>query len=124
MKKNLFFIFCALSFYSSAQMIACGSIHSLAVCNDSTGMAWGYNLNSQLGNGTTINSHFPVPVNSLTGITAITSGGWHSLALKNDGSVWAWGNNFEGEIGNGTNTNSNVPTQVSFLTSITAIAGG
>jgi alpha-tubulin suppressor-like RCC1 family protein len=109
---------------SSAQLIAGGYAHSLAVCSDSTVRAWGSNSWGQLGNGTTNSgSNVPVQVSSLTGITDIAGGGGHSLALKNDGGVWAWGRNSYGQLGNGTNTDSNVPVQVSGLTGITAIAG-
>ena len=98
--------------------------HSLAIFNDSTARAWGYNLYGQLGNGTNTDSNVPVPVSALTGITAI-SGGWrHSLALKNNGTVWAWGINNYGELGNGTNTDSNIPVPVSSLTGIIAISSG
>jgi alpha-tubulin suppressor-like RCC1 family protein len=110
--------------------IAGGPFHSLALKDDGTVWAWGYNSNGQLGNGTKTDSNLPVQVvtsvggPALTGITAIAGGGDHSLALKNDGTVWAWGGNYYGELGNGTNTDSNVPVQVSGLTGITAIAGG
>lgn len=110
---------------SFAQTIAGGGIHSLVVCTDNTVRAWGDNFYYQLGDGTTTSSsNVPVPVSSLTGITAISGGGLHSLSLKNDSTVWAWGRNLEGQLGNGTNTNSNVPIQVNSFTGITAIAAG
>src|SRR3990170_7413761 len=101
-----------------------GRAHSLALRNDGTVWAWGYNINGQLGNGTFTNSNVPVPVTSFTGVSAISSGDLHSLALKNDGTVQAWGNNASGQLGNGTFTNSNVPVPVSSLAAVTAIAGG
>jgi hypothetical protein len=99
-------------------------VHSLALKDDGTVWAWGYNGYGQLGNGTNTDSNVPVQVSGLTGITAIAWGGSHSLALKNDGTVWAWGYNGYGQLGNGTNTDSNLPVQVSSLTGITVIAGG
>jgi hypothetical protein len=109
---------------SSAQTIAAGAGHSLALKSDGTVWAWGYNTDGELGNGSNTNSYVPVQVNSLTSITAIAAGAYHSLALKSDGTVWAWGDNYYGELGNGSNTNSNVPVKVNSLTSIIAIAGG
>lgn len=110
---------------STAQTIAGGGIHSLAICNDSTVMAWGDNYYYQLGDGTTtFGSNVPVPVSSLTGVVAISGGGLHSLSLKNDGTVWSWGRNLEGQLGDSTNTNSNVPIQLSSFTGITAVAAG
>ncbi len=78
---------------SLAQTIAGGSLHSMSICSDSTVMSWGRNQNGQLGIGNNLNSNVPLPVNSLTRITAIAACGDHSLALKNDSTVWAWGVN-------------------------------
>ena len=111
--------------------IAEGNGYFLALKNDGTVWAWGWNNNGQLGNGTTANSNVPVQVSSLSGITTIAAGQFHSLAIKNDGTVWTWGLNDNGQLGNGnTGTNSSIPVQVhgvgdvGFLTGIVAIAGG
>jgi|GEM_PF-785456 len=98
------------------------SDHSLALLNNGTVWAWGYNEWGQLGDGTTTNRLKPVPVLDLSDVTAIAAGGFYSLALKNDGTVWAWGNG--GMLGDGTSTSRNRPVQVSSLSDVTAIAGG
>jgi alpha-tubulin suppressor-like RCC1 family protein len=115
-----------VSGFTGIMAIAGGGAHSLALKNDGTVWAWGYNGDGELGNGTNTDSNVPVQVSFPDGtvITAIAGGGSHSLALKSDGTVWVWGYNNEGQLGNGTNTSSNVPVQVSNLTGITAIAGG
>src|SRR3990170_1018617 len=116
---------CSLAVSINAVAIAGEEDHSLALKNDGTVWAWGYNLYGQLGNGNNTNSNVPVQVAGLTGITAIAGGGRaHSLALRNDGTVWAWGFNTSGQLGNGTLTNNNVPVPVSSLTAVTALAGG
>src|SRR5690242_18591231 len=108
---------------SLAQKIAAGSFHPIGVCTDSTRMDWGYNLDGQLGIGSTTDSSIiPVAVNSLTGINEVAAGNWHSLALKNDGTVWACGYNLYGSLGNGNNISSNVLVQVSSITAVRAIA--
>src|SRR2546428_815158 len=116
MKTKLLFIFlfsvCTLwQTVTSAQSIAGGGLHSLALCSDSTARAWGHNVYGELGNGNNTVSNVPVQVTGLTGVVALAGGGSHSLAVKNDGTVWAWGNNAFGQLGNGNNTNSNVPVQ-------------
>jgi alpha-tubulin suppressor-like RCC1 family protein len=98
--------------------------YSLALKNDGTVRAWGWNTLGQLGNGTNTDSNIPVTVSSLTGVSAIAAGNVTSLALKNDGTVRAWGYNGQGQLGNGNNTDSNVPISVSSLTGITAISAG
>ena len=103
--------------------IAGGYWHSLALKNDGTVWAWGFNGNGELGNGINANSNVPVRVMNLTGVIAISGGYFHSLALKNDGTVWAWGENPNGRLDRGANVVSNVPVHVLNLTDVTSIAG-
>ncbi len=106
--------------------IAAGSRDSLAIKNDGSVWAWGYNSDGELGNGTHTDSNVPVSVSLPVGttITAVAEGYLHSLALTSTGQVLAWGYNGDGELGNGTNTSSNVPVSVSLPqgTTITAVA--
>ena len=120
--------------------ISAGSDYSLALKGDGTVWAWGWNIYSQLGDGTDgldIYVNAPVQVvgkngkGYLTGITAISAGGGHSLALKNDGTVWAWGDNSLGMLGGGTDSRfSSIPVQVvgkngiDHLDGVTAISAG
>ena len=97
--------------------VAAGASHSLALCSDGTVVAWGYNDDGQLGNGSNTASNVPVLVN-LSGVLAgktvisIAAGYYHSLALCSDGTVAAWGGNTAGQLGNNSNTDSNVPVLV------------
>ena len=104
--------------------IAAGYSHSLALKDDGTVWAWGYNGYGQLGDGTTTEKRTPVQVNGLSGVTAIAAGSAHSLALKNDGTVWAWGSNDYGQLGDGTTTTKITPVQVSGVSGIIAVACG
>ncbi|MDD2913580.1 MAG: RCC1 repeat-containing protein, partial [Candidatus Pacebacteria bacterium] len=117
--------------------VAGGYSFSLALKSDGTVYAWGYNVNGQLGNGTTTDSvTVPVQVKGvggvgyLTDITSITAGNYHALALKSDGTVYAWGRNYNGELGDGTQTNKYTPVQVKgvggtgYLTNIESFIGG
>ncbi|MCA1831692.1 MAG: RCC1 domain-containing protein [Actinomycetota bacterium] len=90
--------------------VAAGAFHSLALL-EGTVLAWGYNAQGQLGNGTTTNSAIPVPVSGLSSVTAISAKLGGSSALKSDGTVWLWGNY------------GNVPAQAQGLTNIIAIDG-
>ena len=80
-------------------------------------MAWGYNVNGQVGDGSTTNRLLPVPVTAsgvLAGKTvmSVASSTRHSLALCSDGTVAAWGDNTKGRLGDGTTTSSSVPVAV------------
>jgi alpha-tubulin suppressor-like RCC1 family protein len=104
--------------------VSAGGDHSLALKNDGTVWAWGYNLYGQLGNNSNTDSDVPVQVSGLTGVIAISAGTYHSMALKGDGSVWTWGSNSNGQLGDSTINNSIVPIQTYSLTGITAISAG
>lgn len=54
----------------------------MAIKNDGTVVAWGYNAYGQTN----------VP-SGLSGVVAVAAGWYHSLALREDGTVTAWGRN-------------------------------
>ncbi|MBI9075551.1 MAG: thrombospondin type 3 repeat-containing protein [Desulfatibacillum sp.] len=109
--------------------IAAGENFSLALKNDGTVWAWGWNYYGQLGNGTNEESHTAKQVimpdqSPLSEVVAIAGTGMHALALKNDGAVWGWGYNAKGQLGNGDSTVSYYPVQASDISGAYAIAGG
>ncbi len=105
--------------------IAAGGGHSIALKDDGTVWAWGWNGFGQLGNGTRTNSNTtPLEISELTDIVAVAAGSYHSIALKAGGTVWAWGSNKYGQLGDGTITDSTTPVQVSGITDVTAIEAG
>lgn len=137
----LFFMFyCMLPIISYSQLIAgsatpnfASNSSSYAICTNGTLWAWGSNNSGQLGNGSFINSFFPVQVSGLTNIIAVAGSSpayyqinfpAHTLALKDDGTVWAWGYGGNGQLGVGTYASSNIPLQVSGLSGVIAISCG
>lgn len=77
---------------------------TLALKTDGTVLAWGDNIDGQLGDGTQTERHNPVVVkdiggNPITGIQAIGIGRIHSLALKTDGTLLGWGRSSSGTLG-------------------------
>ncbi|HSZ06304.1 MAG TPA: hypothetical protein VK778_14045, partial [Solirubrobacteraceae bacterium] len=94
-----------------------------AAASESSGVvAWGENVDGQLGNGTTTTEKEPVAVKVLTEATAVAGGESHSLALLKSGKVMAWGGNADGQLGNGTTTTEKEPVEVKGLTEVVAIA--
>jgi len=73
--------------------VSTGSEHSLALKNDGTLWAWGYNVDGRLGDGTTDTARSPVRIGSDSNWVSIVAGSSFSFAIKSDGSLWAWGNN-------------------------------
>jgi alpha-tubulin suppressor-like RCC1 family protein len=94
--------------------VASGALHSLALTSTGAVLAWGYNADGELGDGSTTNSDVPVNVKLPAGtkVTAIAAGGYDSLALTSTGTVLAWGYNADGELGDGGTANSDVPVKV------------
>jgi alpha-tubulin suppressor-like RCC1 family protein len=66
---------------SGVTAIAAHSGHSLTLRSDGLVQAWGWNIDGQLGDGTTTDRPFPVQVEHLGGTTAIAVGTRHSLAI-------------------------------------------
>jgi alpha-tubulin suppressor-like RCC1 family protein len=93
-------------------MVSGGHLHIVALKNDGTLWAWGYNEYGQLGMNHTSNLSSPVQVGSLNNWKAIFGGGLHSLALKTDGSIWCWGNNEKGQLGSNDTIHRSSPIQI------------
>ena len=88
---------------------------------DGTVVAWGSNLNGQIGNGSTSTEHVrrPTPVSGLTGVVAIASGEAHNgYALTSDGTLWGWGNNLNYQLGATSPRRSAVPLRIPSVSGI------
>ena len=74
---------------------------------------WGFNLEGQLGDGTTTPATEPVAVIGLSsGVTAIGAGDFQNCAVTSLGGVKCWGANEHGEVGDGTTANKTKPVAV------------
>jgi alpha-tubulin suppressor-like RCC1 family protein/PKD repeat protein len=87
-------------------------------------LAWGCNLQGQLGVNSTISSTDPMAVTELSNAIDCDAGDKHSLAVRGDGAVWAWGDNSSGQLGDGTTARRLVPVQVPGLTGAVHVAAG
>jgi alpha-tubulin suppressor-like RCC1 family protein len=112
----------AVTGFSNVIAIGTGKNHSLAVTSDGKAWAWGDNVNSQIGDGTTTDRTTPTRIDGLTGIVAV-AGGDHSLALRNDGQLFAWGLGTSGQLGDGS-TLSRIAPSATLVTNAVSIAAG
>ena len=69
--------------------VAAGNGYSVALKEDGTVIAWGYNIYDA-------KDRCDVPYD-LSNVKSISTGGAHTLALKEDGTIVAWGYNFDGQ---------------------------
>jgi len=108
------------------KQISAGKGYTLALKEDGSIWAWGYNRYGQIGDGTTSNKTTPVQVTDIDNVKLISSSYYnsHSLALKGDGTVWAWGHNGFGQIGDGTTSNKTTPVQVTDIDNVKLISAG
>ncbi len=111
---------------SGIAAIAAGYLHTYAVTTSGARVGWGYNLNGELGNGTTTIRSTPEVLNDVhVGVAAAAAGHGHTCVLTTSGGVLCWGYNGAGQLGDGTTTNRLTPTAVSGLSSgVAAIAAG
>jgi alpha-tubulin suppressor-like RCC1 family protein len=105
-----------------------GAYHSLAVKSDGTVIAWGYNSNGQLGDGSTTMRLVPIQVNGLNWpanrVRSVAGGDYHSVALRDDGFVFVWGQGLYGQLGNSQTGDQLTPIAVPGLNNIVAVAAG
>ena len=102
--------------------VAAGGGHALALADDGTVWAWGFNEHGQLGDGTLQYATSPVQVQGLPKVKAISAGYTSSMALGRDGSVWTWGSNQSSQLGDGTTTSRVRPGEIQALDHVTTIA--
>ncbi len=84
--------------------ISTGQSHTVALKSDGKLYSWGANTNGQLGDGTTTQRPFPVPVNmngtlSNKTIRSIAAGNYFTVVLTTDGLLFAFGQNDVGQLG-------------------------
>jgi alpha-tubulin suppressor-like RCC1 family protein len=126
MKRFLFLVVFGLLFTATAntQTIAAGGFSTSVVCEDGSIMSWGYNLDGQLGDGTTAHKYTPVITSGLSDVVKTYNGWSHSHFLKSDGTVWACGENYACSLGDGTSSQRETPVQIPSLSNVIDIASG
>ncbi|MDB4602745.1 hypothetical protein OAH71_02415 [Euryarchaeota archaeon] len=94
----------------TATKISAGMAHTCAHLDNDTVSCWGWNDDSQIGDGTTIDRLNPV--NIYTGyfrtVRDISVGWTHTCALLDNGGIKCWGDDSAGQIGIGSTSGVDV----------------
>lgn len=102
--------FCRIAVNNESSVPNC---FTLALDKNGRAWAWGYNVNGQLGDTTTISKRTPVSVRgAVKTFCKISAGAYHSLAIDKNGRLWAWGLNTNGELGDNSVTSRLTPVSV------------
>ncbi|NBQ69592.1 MAG: RCC1 repeat- and reductase domain-containing protein [Nitrosomonadaceae bacterium] len=112
--------------------VVSGAIATVALKNDGTVWAWGWNARGDLGNGrASIKEvqYTPVQIIGLTDVIAIGENGKSSFyAIKEDGTLWSWGcqaKNVWGDSGNCPfSASPRLPSQISEFSDVINFQSG
>ena len=105
--------------------IAAGAYPGYAVLSDGHVLAWGDDLEGQIGDtGPWSSRPVPVEVDGLAAAILVAGGANSSFALRRDGTVWAWGDDSQGELADEQFTARQTPGLVPKLTDVRDIAAG
>ena len=83
--------------------VASDAVSHCAILNSGGVDCWGANFSGDLGDGSTVDSAFPVQVSGLAHVASVVGIGFQNgyCALLQSGGVECWGDNSWGQIGNG-----------------------
>jgi alpha-tubulin suppressor-like RCC1 family protein len=85
--------------------VSAGESHTCGITQSGSLYCWGWNFESQLGNGNPYTpSAVPVAVASSLTFKAIGAGSSHTCAIDTNGTGYCWGQNLDGQVGLGTVT--------------------
>ena len=89
---------------SFSQVSAGDDYHACGVTTGGAAYCWGYNVEGQLGDGTTTRQTSPVPVTGGLSFVQLSAGDVRSCAVTTSGAAYCWGYNVNGWLGDGTTT--------------------
>ena len=98
--------------------LSLGSYHSSVVTSNGRVFTWGFNVNGQLGDGSTTNKSIPTEITnsfiiySGDKVVSLYLGSNYSSAITLYNRVFTWGNNDNGRLGDGTTTERYVPMEI------------
>ncbi len=78
--------------------VSTGDYHTVAIKNDGTLWAWGWNNHGQLGNDSTTDENSPIKIGVASNWVSVSGGDFFSIAINENDQLWAWGDNEYGQV--------------------------
>jgi alpha-tubulin suppressor-like RCC1 family protein len=100
--------------------VAVGDIHLLALKEDGTILARGYNNDGELGDGTNYLRDNPIGTLLISGAAEISAGRYWSYTIM-DGTLYAWGKNENSALGLPYLHRTTMPRQVQLTSAVTSL---
>ena len=97
------------------KMVSAGTGYTMAVKENGTLWAWGWNFHGQLGLGNFgagTNRLVPAQLGADTDWSFVAAGNSHTVAIKTNGELWTWGDGWSGQLGLGDNDDRLTPVRV------------
>ena len=100
-----------------------GTSQMCGVTPDGTSYCWGYNVNGELGDGTTVDRYEPVPIDANIRFRVLASS-YHTCGLSDEDIAYCWGDGLGGQLGTGSDTSALRPARVAGTTTYSHITNG
>ncbi len=105
--------------------VAAGAYAGYALLADGQVMAWGDDLEGQLGDGRAgVVEALPVRPKGLPPVVAVAGGGNSAFAVTRGGALWGWGDDSQGQLGWPGVLSSPVPVPVPLPAKVAAVSAG
>jgi alpha-tubulin suppressor-like RCC1 family protein len=94
------------------QISAGHGAHTCGVTATAAAFCWGTNFLGQLGDGSLVDRHAPVPVAGGLQFRVVSAGNGHSCGVTTDSRAYCWGDNQYGRLGDGSMVSRLTPVRV------------
>src|SRR3989475_2578674 len=104
--------------------VSAGLLHTCGVTVTNHMYCWGWNRDGEVGDGSTVDRVYALPVSDVLTFSTIGAGGGHSCAATPAGVPYCWGLNLTGQLGDGSTTSRSTPVGVAGALSLFRVAAG
>ena len=100
---------CGSGNLTGATAVVAGDNHTCAILSTGIPACWGYNMQRQIGDGSTTDATAPIMVRGKDGVgylmdtVALSAGFWNSCSVNSSKVAYCWGDNMYGELGGYSN---------------------